>query len=141
MEGAAEDGVGAGVAMGLSRSVEWLTLPLFVIAQAAPMAAIIPMITYVYGIGLTAKVLAVTVLAVAGFALGHGETAMLAGALYYMLASTLGTSALFLISEPMSRNQGGIATLLALSAEAYAIDAAEEAYKLQKAALDLKGAW
>jgi NitT/TauT family transport system permease protein len=44
--------------------VEWLTLPLFVIAQAAPMAAIIPMITYVYGIGLTAKVLAVTVLAV-----------------------------------------------------------------------------
>ena len=57
-------GVGAGVAMGLSRSVEWLTLPLFVIAQAAPMAAIIPMITYVYGIGLTAKILAVTVLAV-----------------------------------------------------------------------------
>ena len=57
-------GVGAGVAMGLSRSVEWLTLPLFVIAQAAPMAAIIPMITYVYGIGLTAKVLAVTVLVV-----------------------------------------------------------------------------
>jgi ABC-type nitrate/sulfonate/bicarbonate transport system permease component len=57
-------GVGAGVAMGLSRTVEWLTLPLFVIAQAAPMAAIIPLITYVYGIGLTAKVLAVTVLAV-----------------------------------------------------------------------------
>lgn len=57
-------GVGAGVAMGLSRPVEWLALPLFVIAQAAPMAAIIPMITYVYGIGLTAKVLAVTVLAV-----------------------------------------------------------------------------
>jgi len=57
-------GVGAGVAMGLSRSVEWLTLPLFVIAQAAPMAAIIPMITYVYGIGLTAKVLAVSVLAI-----------------------------------------------------------------------------
>jgi ABC-type nitrate/sulfonate/bicarbonate transport system permease component len=57
-------GVGAGVAMGLSRSVEWLTLPLFVIAQAAPMAAIIPLITYIYGIGLTAKVLAVTILAI-----------------------------------------------------------------------------
>lgn len=57
-------GVGAGVAMGLSRLAEWLVLPLFVIAQAAPMAAIIPMITYVYGIGLTAKVLAVVVLAV-----------------------------------------------------------------------------
>jgi NitT/TauT family transport system permease protein len=57
-------GIGAGVAMGLSRSVEWLTLPLFVIAQAAPMAAIIPLITYIYGIGLTAKVLAVTILAI-----------------------------------------------------------------------------
>jgi ABC-type nitrate/sulfonate/bicarbonate transport system permease component len=62
-------GVGAGIAMGLSRPVEWLTLPLFVIAQAAPMAAIIPLITYVYGIGLTAKVLAVAVLAVPVIAL------------------------------------------------------------------------
>jgi ABC-type nitrate/sulfonate/bicarbonate transport system permease component len=61
---AAAVGVGAGVAMGLSRSVEWLVLPLFVIAQAAPMAAIIPLITYIYGIGLTAKVLAVTILAI-----------------------------------------------------------------------------
>lgn len=57
-------GVAAGVGMGLWRPVEWLTLPVFVIAQAAPMAAIIPLITYVYGIGLTAKVLAVVVLAV-----------------------------------------------------------------------------
>jgi NitT/TauT family transport system permease protein len=57
-------GMGAGIAMGLSRAIEWLTLPVLVIAQAAPMAAIIPLITYVYGIGLTAKVLAVVVLAV-----------------------------------------------------------------------------
>jgi len=57
-------GVGFGIAMGLSRAVEWLSLPLFVIAQAAPMAAIIPLITYIYGIGLTAKTLAVVVLAV-----------------------------------------------------------------------------
>lgn len=56
-------GVGFGVAMGLSRSVEWLTLPVFIILQAAPMAAIIPLITYVYGIGLTSKVLAVVFLA------------------------------------------------------------------------------
>lgn len=56
-------GVGFGVAMGLSRAVEWLTLPILVILQAAPLAAIIPLITYVYGIGLTAKVLAVVVLA------------------------------------------------------------------------------
>jgi ABC-type nitrate/sulfonate/bicarbonate transport system permease component len=57
-------GVGFGVAMGLSRTVEWLSLPVVVIAQSAPMAAMIPLITYVYGIGLTAKVLAVVVLAV-----------------------------------------------------------------------------
>jgi ABC-type nitrate/sulfonate/bicarbonate transport system permease component len=56
-------GIGFGVGMGLSRSVEWLTLPVFVILQAAPMAAIIPLITYVYGIGLTSKVLAVIMLA------------------------------------------------------------------------------
>jgi len=56
-------GIGFGIGMGLSRSVEWVTLPVFVILQAAPMAAIIPLITYVYGIGLTSKVLAVTMLA------------------------------------------------------------------------------
>ncbi len=56
-------GIGFGIGMGLSRSVEWLSLPVFVILQAAPMAAIIPLLTYMYGIGLTSKVLAVTVLA------------------------------------------------------------------------------
>ena len=56
-------GIGFGIGMGLSRTVEWLTLPVFVILQAAPMAAIIPLITYVYGIGLTSKVLAVIMLA------------------------------------------------------------------------------
>ena len=56
-------GIGFGIGMGLSRGVEWLTLPVFIILQAAPMAAIIPLITYVYGIGLTSKVLAVIMLA------------------------------------------------------------------------------
>lgn len=56
-------GIGFGIAMGLSRTVEWFSLPLFIILQAAPMAAIIPLITYMYGIGLTSKVLAVVVLA------------------------------------------------------------------------------
>jgi NitT/TauT family transport system permease protein len=56
-------GVGCGIAMGLSRAFEWLTLPVFVILQAAPMAALVPLITYIYGIGLTAKVLAVVFLA------------------------------------------------------------------------------
>lgn len=56
-------GIGFGIAMGLSRTVEWFTLPVVIILQAAPMAAIIPLITYIYGIGLTAKVLAVVFLA------------------------------------------------------------------------------
>ncbi|MSO92683.1 MAG: ABC transporter permease subunit [Rhodospirillales bacterium] len=56
-------GVAAGVGMGLSRSLEWLALPIFIILQAAPLAAIIPLITYIYGIGLTAKSLAVILLA------------------------------------------------------------------------------
>ncbi len=56
-------GIAVGIGMGLSRGVEWFTLPILIILQAAPMAAIIPMLTYVYGIGLTAKVLAVVFLA------------------------------------------------------------------------------
>jgi len=56
-------GIGFGIGMGLSRAVEWFSLPIFIILQAAPMAAIIPLITYVYGIGVTSKVLAVVVLA------------------------------------------------------------------------------
>ncbi len=56
-------GIGFGIGMGLSRTVEWFTLPIVIILQAAPMAAIIPLITYLYGIGLTAKVLAVVFLA------------------------------------------------------------------------------
>jgi len=56
-------GVGFGIGMGLSRAVEWFTLPVFIILQAAPMAAMIPLITYLYGVGLTSKVLAVVFLA------------------------------------------------------------------------------
>lgn len=55
-------GIGAGVAMGLRRDAEWLTLPIFITMQAAPMAALIPLITFVYGIGMTSKVLAVVML-------------------------------------------------------------------------------
>ncbi|SLN09758.1 Putative aliphatic sulfonates transport permease protein SsuC [Roseivivax jejudonensis] len=55
-------GVSSGVAMGLRRDVEWLTLPIFITMQAAPMAALIPLVTFVYGIGLASKVLAVVML-------------------------------------------------------------------------------
>ena len=56
-------GIGFGIGMGLSRTIEWFSLPIFIILQAAPMAAIIPLLTYMYGIGLTSKVLAVVILA------------------------------------------------------------------------------
>lgn len=56
-------GVGIGVWMGLQRSVEWLGAPVFIVLQAAPMAALIPLVTFIYGIGLTAKTLAVIMLA------------------------------------------------------------------------------
>ena len=49
-------GIAAGVAMGLRADAEWLSLPVFITMQAAPMAALIPLVTFVYGIGLTAKV-------------------------------------------------------------------------------------
>ncbi|HEX7196636.1 MAG TPA: ABC transporter permease [Candidatus Limnocylindria bacterium] len=55
-------GVAAGVAMGLSPKAEWLGVPVFVILQAAPSAAIIPLITFIYGIGFAAKVFAVILL-------------------------------------------------------------------------------
>jgi NitT/TauT family transport system permease protein len=56
-------GVAAGVMMGLREEIEWLTLPVFIVMQAAPMAALIPLVTFVYGIGLAAKIFAVVVLA------------------------------------------------------------------------------
>ncbi|HEU4339999.1 MAG TPA: ABC transporter permease subunit [Candidatus Binatia bacterium] len=56
-------GIGFGIGMGLSRALEWYSLPIFIVLQAAPMAALIPLITYIYGIGLTSKVLAVVFLA------------------------------------------------------------------------------
>jgi ABC-type nitrate/sulfonate/bicarbonate transport system permease component len=55
-------GVLAGLVMGLSPRAEWLGLPLFIVLQASPSAAIVPLITFVYGIGFTAKVLAVVLL-------------------------------------------------------------------------------
>jgi hypothetical protein len=49
-------GVGIGLLMGLSRFSEWLIAPIFIIAQSAPLAALIPILTFAYGIGLASKV-------------------------------------------------------------------------------------
>jgi ABC-type nitrate/sulfonate/bicarbonate transport system permease component len=56
-------GVFFGVMMGLSRGFQWIGEPIFIVMQAAPMAALIPLVTFVYGIGLAAKVTAVIILA------------------------------------------------------------------------------
>ena len=56
-------GVAIGVAMGLNGWVQWLASPVFIVAQAAPLAALIPLIIFAYGIGLTAKVLVVCIMA------------------------------------------------------------------------------
>ncbi|KQZ82883.1 ABC transporter permease [Mesorhizobium sp. Root157] len=56
-------GVGVGTLCGLSRPGEWLLIPVFIVLQAAPVAAFIPLVTFIYGIGMTAKTLAVIILA------------------------------------------------------------------------------
>ncbi|MCP4384597.1 MAG: ABC transporter permease [Hyphomicrobiales bacterium] len=56
-------GVTIGVSMGLNRIYQWFWEPIFVVLQASPVAALIPLITYAYGIGLTAKTVAVIILA------------------------------------------------------------------------------
>jgi ABC-type nitrate/sulfonate/bicarbonate transport system permease component len=58
----AAGGVLAGLVMGLSPRAEWLGLPVFIVLQASPSAAIVPLITFIYGIGFTAKVFAVVLL-------------------------------------------------------------------------------
>ena len=67
-----------------------------------------------------------TVLAAAGFVLVSGSPQILVAALYYLVASTLGIAALFLLIEPMGREDGSIAALLALTADAYGLDDREE---------------
>jgi NitT/TauT family transport system permease protein len=56
-------GIAAGVAMGLQRRAEWLGLPLFIVLQAAPLAALIPLVILAYGIGITTKVIIVCIMA------------------------------------------------------------------------------
>jgi NitT/TauT family transport system permease protein len=56
-------GVIFGITMGLSRGFQWIGEPIFVVMQAAPMVALIPLVTFAYGIGLAAKVTTVIILA------------------------------------------------------------------------------
>jgi ABC-type nitrate/sulfonate/bicarbonate transport system permease component len=56
-------GVILGVLMGLKEWADWIFAPIFIVAQAAPLAALIPILTFAYGIGLTAKVFTVCIMA------------------------------------------------------------------------------
>jgi len=55
-------GVIIGVSIGLVRSAEWFVMPLLIIFQTAPVSALIPMLTYIYGISDTSKVVAIVIL-------------------------------------------------------------------------------
>ncbi len=56
-------GIGIGLGIGLSRRFEWLVSPIFIVMQTAPLAALIPLLVMVYGIGLTSKVFVVCIMA------------------------------------------------------------------------------
>ena len=57
---AASFGVIFGITMGLYRGFQWIGEPIFVVMQAAPMGNLIPLVTFVYGIGLVSKVAALS---------------------------------------------------------------------------------
>ncbi|MGO4914767.1 ABC transporter permease [Pseudogemmobacter sp. W21_MBD1_M6] len=56
-------GIAVGLWIGLSARFEWLFGPIFIVMQAAPLAALIPILVMVYGIGLTSKVFVVCIMA------------------------------------------------------------------------------
>ncbi|MES2666191.1 MAG: ABC transporter permease subunit [Pseudomonadota bacterium] len=56
-------GIGMGLWIGLSERFDWLFSPIFVVMQAAPLAALIPLLVMIYGIGLTSKVFVVCIMA------------------------------------------------------------------------------
>ena len=85
-------GVGVGTLCGLWRAGEFMLIPVFVVLQAAPVAAFIPLVTFVYGIGLTAKTLAVMILALPVIVLNtYKAVRNVNGSLLLMCRSFLGT--------------------------------------------------
>ena len=72
-----------------------------------------------------------TLLAVVGMAGLGGGSPLVAAALFYLVASTIGLSALYLMVELIEREQGAVAAMLTVTAEAYGLgdeefDEAEE---------------
>ena len=56
-------GISLGIWIGLSDKFDWLVSPIFIVMQAAPLAALIPLLIMAYGIGLTSKVFVVCIMA------------------------------------------------------------------------------
>ncbi len=56
-------GIAVGLWIGLSSWFDWLFLPIFIVMQAAPLAALIPLLVMVYGIGITSKIFVVCIMA------------------------------------------------------------------------------
>lgn len=56
-------GIAIGIWIGLSNWFDWLFSPIFIVMQSAPLAALIPLLVMVYGIGLTSKVFVVCIMA------------------------------------------------------------------------------
>ena len=85
-------GVAMGVAMGLNRVFEWFFTPIFVVMQSAPLAALIPLLVFAYGIGLTSKVLTVCIMAMPVIVLNaYGAVRHTPASLIEMGTSFLGT--------------------------------------------------
>ena len=55
-------GIIIGISIGLVRGAEWFIMPLLIIFQTAPVSALIPMLTYIYGISDTSKIVAIVIL-------------------------------------------------------------------------------
>ncbi len=55
-------GIGVGLWIGLSGWFDWMFSPIFIVMQAAPLAALIPLLVMAYGIGLTSKVFVVCIM-------------------------------------------------------------------------------
>jgi multicomponent K+:H+ antiporter subunit D len=73
-----------------------------------------------------------TLLAVVGISSLGGGSTMVAAALYYLVASTIASSALFLMVELIEREHGELAGILTVTAEAYGLgdDQMEEEVRL-----------
>lgn len=56
-------GISIGLWIGLSSFFDWMFSPIFIVMQAAPLAALIPLLVMAYGIGLTSKVFVICIMA------------------------------------------------------------------------------